>query len=92
YYLRPDGVPHVAALSVGRRPTFYAPGSQPPLLEAFLLDFDDDLYSEEARVRFVERLRGEERFDRVEDLVAQMHRDVAQVRRLLGGGAPDLLS
>jgi riboflavin kinase/FMN adenylyltransferase len=83
YYLRPDGVPRVAALSVGRRPTFYAPGSQPPLLEAFLLDFDDELYDEAARVRFVERLRGEERFDRVEDLVAQMHRDVAQVRQLL---------
>jgi riboflavin kinase/FMN adenylyltransferase len=86
-YRRPDGAVHPAAISVGNRPTFYdrAPG---PLVEAYLLDFDGDLYGEEARVSFVERLREERRFDRVEDLVAQMGRDVLQARALLAGGQP----
>jgi riboflavin kinase/FMN adenylyltransferase len=53
------------------------------VLEAYLLDFEGDLYREEARVRFVARLRGEERFDSVEDLVAQMGRDVAEARTRL---------
>ena len=46
------------------------------LLEAHLLDFDGDLYGQPAKVRFVERLRGEERFDSVEALVEQIQRDV----------------
>jgi len=70
---------------VGRRPTFY--GSEGDLLiEAFLLDFTGDLYGEEARVSFVARLRDEVAFDTVDDLVAQMHRDVAATRRRLDVG------
>jgi riboflavin kinase/FMN adenylyltransferase len=86
HYVRPDGTAHQAAISVGRRPTFFDPGDAdevPPLLEAHLLDFDGHLYGEEARVSFVGRLRGEQRFDRVEDLVVQMHQDVADARALL---------
>jgi riboflavin kinase / FMN adenylyltransferase len=81
-YRRPDGAVHLAAVSVGNRPTFYAraPG---PLVEAYLLDFDGDLYGEEGQVSFVRRLRDERRFDRVEDLVAQMHADVEEARRVL---------
>ena len=75
WYERPDGSPWPAAVSVGRRPTFY--GSDGPLLvEAFLLDFAGDLYGEEARVSFVARLRDEVAFDAVDALVAQMDRDV----------------
>ena len=55
------------------------------LLEAHLLDFDDLLYGERARVRFVRRLRGEERFESADALVDQMERDVAAARRALGG-------
>ena len=54
-----------------------------PLLEAYLLDFDGDLYGQPAAVQFVERLRGEQRFDSVDDLVAQMHRDVDRARTIL---------
>ena len=54
------------------------------LLEAYVLDFDGDLYGDEVKVRFVERLRGEERFETVEALVEQMQRDVEATRRLLG--------
>ena len=81
WYTRPDGRRHQAAISFGRRPTFY--DDAPPLLEAHLLDFDGDLYGEPARVAFVARLRGEERFDSVDALVAQMGRDVEATRELL---------
>jgi riboflavin kinase/FMN adenylyltransferase len=85
-YRRPDGRPRMAAVSVGRRPTFYEPGAVPTLVEAYLLDFDGDLYGEPARVEFVEHLRDEQRFERVDDLIAQMHRDVERARQVLGGG------
>ena len=74
WYERPDGSTHPAAISLGRRPTFYADQAV-SLLEAHLLDFSGDLYGEEARVRFVARLRGEERYDTVEALVEQMAED-----------------
>ena len=51
------------------------------LLEAYLLDFDGDLYGQPAKVRFVERLRGEQRFDSVDALVEQIGRDVERVAR-----------
>ena len=82
WYARPDGVSYAAAVSLGRRPTFYPDGG-PRLLEAYLLDFDGELYGENARVRFVSRLRGEERFESVDELVAQMTRDVEAARAAL---------
>ncbi len=79
WYERPGGSRWATAISVGRRPTFY--GSDGELLvEAFLLDFDGDLYGEEASVSFVARLRDELAFDSVDDLVAQMNLDVAKTR------------
>ncbi len=82
-YSGPDGVWHPAAISLGRRPTFYE-DAEHSLLEAYLLDFDGDLYGQPAAVRFVERLRGEQRFDSVEALVEQMGKDVEATRRLVG--------
>jgi riboflavin kinase/FMN adenylyltransferase len=87
WYGRQDGSWHPAALSLGRRPTFYDPGmAQPSLLEAYLLDFDGDLYGERAKVRFVTWLRGEERFESAEALAYQMERDVEATRKALGLG------
>ena len=63
-----------AAISIGRRPTFYA--SADPLVEAHLIGFSGDLYVHGARVSFLERLRAEERFDSVEALIEQMGRDI----------------
>jgi riboflavin kinase/FMN adenylyltransferase len=83
WYLRPDGLARPAALSLGRRPTFYE-DAESSLLEAHLLDFEGDLYGEPARVRFVERLRDERKFDSVDALVEQMERDCRQARRILG--------
>jgi riboflavin kinase / FMN adenylyltransferase len=83
YYTRPDGVAHQAAISVGRRPTYYEAAD--PLVEAHLIDVEADLYGEPARVAFVDRLRSEERFESTEALRAQMHRDVAAARERLEG-------
>jgi riboflavin kinase/FMN adenylyltransferase len=82
WYERASGDVHPTAISLGRRPTFYAE-AEASLLEAHLLDFDRDLYGEGARVRFVGRLRGEERFESVDSLVEQMGRDVVAARRAL---------
>src|SRR4029077_7573296 len=51
WYERADGSIHAAAISLGRRPTFFPEGG-PRLLEAYVLDFGGDLYEERARVRF----------------------------------------
>jgi riboflavin kinase/FMN adenylyltransferase len=83
WYERPDGSTHASAISIGRRPTFYPEGG-PLMVEAYLLDFEGDLYGERARVRFVSRLRGEERFESTDALVAQMNHDVEAARAALG--------
>ncbi|HTZ09409.1 MAG TPA: riboflavin kinase, partial [Acidimicrobiales bacterium] len=85
WYERPDGAVHPAAASLGRRPTFHD-RADGPLLEAFLLDFDGDLYGEQAKVAFVRRLREERRFDSAEALVRQMHEDVTAARAALAAG------
>jgi riboflavin kinase/FMN adenylyltransferase len=82
-FVAADEVVRPAAISLGRRPTFYE-HADASLLEAYVLDFDGDLYGQHAKVRFAERLRGEQRFDNVDELVAQMGRDVDATRRALG--------
>ena len=69
-----------AAVSVGVRPTFGT--GRAVLVEAYLLDRDIDLYGQVLRVDFLTRLRGERRFESAEQLVEQMHRDVARAREL----------
>jgi riboflavin kinase/FMN adenylyltransferase len=85
WYERPDGAVHAAAISLGRRPQFYAE-SGVRLLEAYLLDADVDLYGEVAKVRFVAPVRSADSFvfESVEGLVAQIGRDVVRTRELLG--------
>jgi riboflavin kinase / FMN adenylyltransferase len=70
-----------AAVSIGVRPTFVT--GRGLLVEAFLLDFDGDLYGRELRLEFRERTRGERRFESVDALVAQMRDDVSQIAKLL---------
>jgi riboflavin kinase/FMN adenylyltransferase len=83
YFTRPDGSVHPAAISVGRRPTFYRPEPASVLVEAYLLHFEADLYGELSRVSFVRRLRDERQFDSVDALIAQMHEDAAAAERVL---------
>ena len=80
YAARADGT--CAAVSVGVRPTFGT--GRAVLVEAYLLDFDGDLYGHTLRLDFLGRLRGERRFDTVERLVEQMRLDVEQTRRVCG--------
>ncbi len=72
-------LPGVASL--GTRPT--VDGGGEPLLEAHLFDFDGDLYGRKIEVEFVAKLRDEARFDSLDALVVQMHRDAAAARQLL---------
>jgi riboflavin kinase/FMN adenylyltransferase len=67
-----------AAVNVGVRPTFET--GRGLLVEAHLIGFDDDIYGETLRLAFLERLRGERRFESVEALVEQMNADVEQAR------------
>jgi riboflavin kinase/FMN adenylyltransferase len=73
-----NGVP--AAVNVGVRPTFDT--GRGVLIEAHVIDRDEDLYGKTLRVAFVARLRGEKRFADAEDLVAQMRRDVEEAKHV----------
>jgi riboflavin kinase/FMN adenylyltransferase len=75
-YLRENS--YESCSSIGIRPTF---DIEPrPTVEAFILDFDEEVYGEELRIDLLERLRGELRFESVEELVAQMHGDIERTR------------
>lgn len=82
WFERADGAVHPAAISLGRRPTFYVE-AHASLLEAHVLDFDGDLYDEHVRVRFIARLRGEVRFESPEALVDQIRLDCEEARTIL---------
>jgi riboflavin kinase / FMN adenylyltransferase len=77
-----EGESRAAAVNVGVRPTFKT--GRGLLVEAYLLDFDGDLYGAELRLHFLERLRGEKRFESVDALVEQMGRDVDETRLKVG--------
>ena len=72
--------PWSSVSSLGTRPTVHG---VEPLLEAHLFDFDGDLYGQRIEVEFVAKLRDEEKFDGLEALIAQMHRDATQARAIL---------
>ena len=71
---------HAAAVNVGVRPQFQT--GRGLLVEAYLIDFDGDLYGETLRIAFRKRLRGERRFESVDALVEQMERDVEEAARV----------
>src|ERR671911_528476 len=71
---------HPAAVNVGIRPTFET--GRGLLIESYLIDFRGDLYGQNLRVAFVERLRGERRFDSAERLIEAMKEDVERARAI----------
>jgi len=84
WYQRPSGEMHPAAISIGRRPTFYI-DQEKSLVEAHLLGgFTGDLYGERAHVHFVGRLRSIVAFDGPAALVEQLQRDCAAAEEMLG--------
>ncbi|MDH3748363.1 MAG: bifunctional riboflavin kinase/FAD synthetase [Gammaproteobacteria bacterium] len=76
--------PKDGVASVGTRPTF---DGTKPILEVYLFDFSDDIYGAYIHVDFVARLREQQRYDAVEDLVAQMHIDADNARSILANAA-----
>jgi riboflavin kinase / FMN adenylyltransferase len=78
-----DGSVVPAATNVGVRPQFVTGRGE--LIEAFLIDWDGDLYGQKIRVEFLRRLRGERRFESVDALVEQMHADVDEARAIVSG-------
>jgi riboflavin kinase/FMN adenylyltransferase len=78
------GPGHPALVSIGVRPTFHDQGQL--LVEAYLLNFDGDLYGATLELELRHRLRDEQRFADAAALVAQMRRDEAEARRLLASG------
>ena len=75
-----DGERHMAAVSIGVRPTF---GEHPRAIEAYLLEYQGNLYGKTMRLEFVAHLRDELKFDTVEALVAQMRDDVQTTSQIL---------
>ncbi len=76
-----DGIRLPAAISVGSNPTFDGPDRR---VESYVLDRTDlELYGEEIVVDFIDRLRGQVRFDGVESLITQMHEDIRRCRVVL---------
>jgi riboflavin kinase/FMN adenylyltransferase len=75
-----------AAVSIGTNPTFAAEDQDVPsgvIVEAHLLDFDDDLYGARLRLEFVGRLRDQRTFPSANELVAEIRRDLSRTRELL---------
>ncbi len=87
-----DGKVYDAVASYGRRPTF---DNGAPLFEFWLMDFSGDLYGKTLTVECVKRQRGELKFDGIEPLIAQMHKDAAEAKAILAtpidAAAPSLL-
>lgn len=77
-----DSTWHKAAISIGTNPTFTKPGDPELFIEAHLLDFADDLYGARLRLAFVEHLRETRRYSSVDELLAEIGRDIARTREI----------
>jgi riboflavin kinase/FMN adenylyltransferase len=78
-----SGETRAAATNIGVRPMFQTGRGE--LIETYLIDWSGDLYGQELRIDFLKRLRGERRFPSVDDLVAQMGRDVVDALATVSG-------
>jgi len=74
-------VTYNAVTNIGVRPTFEAT-PVPPRVEAHLLDFEGDIYGESIQLEFISRLRGEQRFDSVDELIHQIQTDIKAARKI----------
>ena len=79
--LRHDNRRYAAAVHIGDNPTF---GQTPFKIEVFLIDFDGDLYGQTLRVDFLHRVRDAKKFASADELIAQMHRDIAEICLCVG--------
>ena len=75
-----DKIRYMSSTSIGTRPTF---GRNEKTIEAHLIDFEGDLYGEELCLEFVERLRSEEKYEDIKELLLQIERDVTKTKKIL---------
>ena len=75
------GQEYMGMLDIGHRPTFNNGTNKS--IEVNILDFNSDIYEQFIRITFIRRIRSDIKFKKVEDLIAQLHRDEAEVRRIL---------
>jgi riboflavin kinase/FMN adenylyltransferase len=75
-----DRRPQLSAVFIGERKTF---GDPEPVIESYLLDFAGDLYGQPIEACLVKKIRDVERFPSKEVLIAQIKKDIAQIRRVL---------
>ena len=83
-----DGSEQIAVTNVGVRPTVEEVSE--PNVEAFLLDFDGDLYGQRVRVEFYHRIRGERKFPSVEALTEEVLRNAEETRAFFGAEGGNL--
>lgn len=69
-------------MNIGVRPTFYDEMHAEPSLEVHLIDFDGNLYGKDLKVEFIQMLRAEEKFDSVDELIDQIHKDVEKAKKV----------
>ncbi|WP_323615605.1 bifunctional riboflavin kinase/FAD synthetase [Erysipelothrix rhusiopathiae] len=80
-FVEVKGIMYQSVINIGHNPTFNT--TEHLSLETYILDFDEDIYGEVIKQSFVKRLRDELKFDSIETLVEQMHRDVKEARLIL---------
>ena len=73
---------YAAAINIGTNPTF-TPDKQIPNVEVHLLDFHREIYGEDVRLEFVARLRNEQKYASVEELLEQIRKDIEETKRIL---------
>lgn len=78
--------------SIGYKPTFHDDYGEKPAVEVFLFDFNSNIYGERVTVKWYKKLRNEEKFDSVEELVEQMNRDVEDAKAYLERAKVDFSS
>ncbi|MEN8171724.1 MAG: bifunctional riboflavin kinase/FAD synthetase [Chloroflexota bacterium] len=76
------GETYDAVTNIGVRPTFEE-HPVPPRIEAHILDYKDDIYGEETDLEFISRIRGERKFNSIDELIEQINLDVAHARQIL---------
>jgi riboflavin kinase/FMN adenylyltransferase len=88
-WLYADDEPRRSVTSIGRQPTFTDGRAPEPVVEVHLLDRQEDLYGENVKVRFVERLREQRAFETAGALSRQIGRDIARAREVLSPSPED---
>ena len=81
-YTQVNGIKHAAVTNIGTRPTFESQSNR-TWVETHLLDFNEDIYTQEIQLAFIARLRDEQRFPDIQSLVDQIHLDIARARTIL---------